>query len=168
MLDSKVKFFKALGDETRLTILSYLLEHSYCACDFSSLTNKDQTTVSKHLKVLVEAGILKYERKGRNIIYSIKNEEIGRLLESLGIRDIKPCCNGQQVSRFCSTDNTENLITNIIDGKTNYLAENKITDKPTENKSQDKKPTENKSQNKSQDKKPIENKSQDKKGISEK
>jgi DNA-binding transcriptional ArsR family regulator len=164
MLDSKVKFFKALGDETRLTILSYLLEHSYCACDFSSLTKKDQTTVSKHLKVLVEAGILKYERKGRNIIYSIKNEEIGRLLESLGIRDIKPCCNGQQVSRFCSTDKTENRITNIINVRTNYLAENKTTDKPTENKSQDKKPIENKSQ----DKKPIENKSQDKKGISEK
>ncbi|WP_235283382.1 hypothetical protein [Methanosarcina sp. 2.H.A.1B.4] len=96
------------------------------------------------------------------------------MLESLGIRDIKPCCNGQQVSRFCSTDKTENRITNIINVRTNYLAENKTTDKPTENKSQDKKPIENKPQdkkpieNKSQDKKPIENKSQDKKGISEK
>ncbi|HIH92814.1 TPA: winged helix-turn-helix transcriptional regulator [Methanosarcina acetivorans] len=101
MLGSKVKFFKALGDETRLTILSYLLEHSYCACDFSSLTKKDQTTVSKHLKVLVEAGILKYERQGRNIIYSIKNEEIRDLLVSLGIRDIKPCCDGRQTSGVC-------------------------------------------------------------------
>ena len=72
MLENKVKFFKALGDETRLTILSYLLEHSYCACDFISLTEKDQTTVSKHLKVLVEAGVLKYEKRGRNVIYSIK------------------------------------------------------------------------------------------------
>ncbi|MCC4770970.1 metalloregulator ArsR/SmtB family transcription factor [Methanosarcina sp. DH2] len=106
MIDSKVKFFKALGDETRLTILSYLLEHSYCACDFSSLTKKDQTTVSKHLKVLVEAGILKYEKQGRNIIYSIKNEETNCLLLSLGIRDIKPCCDKQHFSRVCSTDKT--------------------------------------------------------------
>jgi len=104
MLGSKVKFFKALGDETRLTILSYLLEHSYCACDFSSLTKKDQTTVSKHLKVLVEAGILKYERQGRNIIYSIKNEEIRDLLVFLGIRDVKPCCNGQQTSGVCCAE----------------------------------------------------------------
>jgi len=107
MLDSKVKFFKALGDKTRLTILSYLLEHSYCACDFSSLTKKDQTTVSKHLKVLVEAGILKYEKQGRNIIYSIKNKEIEDLLLSLGIRDIKPCCDKQQVSGVCPMCKTE-------------------------------------------------------------
>ncbi|MDY9927594.1 metalloregulator ArsR/SmtB family transcription factor [Methanosarcina sp.] len=106
MIDSKVKFFKALGDETRLTILSYLLEHSYCACDFSSLTKKDQITVSKHLKVLVEAGILKYEKQGRNIIYSIKNEETNCLLLSLGIRDIKPCCDKQHFSRVCSIDKT--------------------------------------------------------------
>jgi ArsR family transcriptional regulator len=124
MLDSKVKFFKALGDETRLTILSYLLEHSYCACDFSSLTKKDQTTVSKHLKVLVEAGILKCDRQGRNIIYSIKNDEIECLLSSLGIRDIKPCCNGQQVSRVCYTEKTENRIHNIINEKTNDRADN--------------------------------------------
>ena len=113
MLDSKVKFFKALGDETRLTILSYLLEHSYCACDFSSLTKKDQTTVSKHLKVLVEAGILKYEKQGRNIIYSIKNREIECLLLSLGVQDIKPCCHAQHFSRVCPADKTETKINNI-------------------------------------------------------
>ena len=78
MLENKVKFFKALADGTRLTILSYLLEHSYCACDFSSLTEKDQSTVSKHLKVLFEAGILKYEKKGRNVIYTIRDQETGK------------------------------------------------------------------------------------------
>lgn len=128
MLDSKVKFFKALGDETRLTILSYLLEHSYCACDFSSLTKKDQTTVSKHLKVLVEAGILKYEKRGRNIIYSIKNEEIEVLLLSLGIRDVKPCCDGQQVSGVCPVCKTENRIISTINESTDNLVENKDKD----------------------------------------
>lgn len=103
MLEKKVKFFKALADGTRLTILSYLLEHSFCACDFSSLTEKDQSTVSKHLKVLVEAGILKYEKKGRNIIYTIRDDDIKNLLISLGIREIKPCCNGQE-SRIFFTD----------------------------------------------------------------
>ena len=114
MLDDKVKFFKALGDETRLTIISYLLEHSYCACDFSSLTKKDQTTVSKHLKVLVEAGILKYEKQGRNIIYSIKSKEIECLLVSLGIRDIKPCCDGKQAPGFCYSDKTESRISSCV------------------------------------------------------
>lgn len=128
MLDSKVKFFKALGDETRLTILSYLLEHSYCACDFSSLTKKDQTTVSKHLKVLVEAGILKYEKQGRNIIYSIKNGEIEVLLLSLGIRDVKPCCDGQQVSEVCPICKIENRVNNTINESTDSRVENKAKD----------------------------------------
>jgi ArsR family transcriptional regulator len=123
MLDSKVKFFKALGDETRLTILSYLLEHSYCACDFSSLTKKDQTTVSKHLKVLVEAGILKYEKQGRNIIYSIKNREIECLLISLGIRDVKPCCDGQQASGFCYSIKAGNRINNAVNERTEDRAD---------------------------------------------
>jgi arsenite methyltransferase len=92
MLEKKVKFFKALADGTRLTILSYLLEHGYCACDFSSLTEKDQLTISKHLKVLVEAGMLKSEKRGRNIIYTI--------------REIKPCCNGPKDSRSFLMDET--------------------------------------------------------------
>ncbi len=89
MVKNKVKFFKALGDETRLSIVKYLLNNEYCACEFTSLTRKDQTTVSRHLKVLVEAGILKYEKKSRNIIYSIKDDEIKKGLLNFGI---KSCC----------------------------------------------------------------------------
>jgi len=123
MLDSKVKFFKALGDETRLTILSYLLEHSYCACDFSSLTKRDQTTVSKHLRVLVEAGILKYEKQGRNIIYSIKDEETSYLLLSLGIKDIKPCCEKQQISQVCPVCKKKYRTNNTVNDSTDNQVE---------------------------------------------
>lgn len=107
MLENKAKFFRALGDETRLTILAYLLKHNYCACDFAPLTEKDQTTVSKHLKVLFEAGILKYEKKGRNIIYSIRNEEIREILLFLGVGDVKPCCSGQEDCRAYYRDETD-------------------------------------------------------------
>lgn len=107
MLENKAKFFRALGDETRLTILSYLLEHSYCACDFTPLTEKDQTTVSKHLRVLVEADILKYEKKGRNIIYSIRNEDIRKILLFLGVGEVKPCCKGPEAFRICCKDEVE-------------------------------------------------------------
>lgn len=92
MVKNKVKFFKALGDETRLRIVKYLLDHEYCACDFTSMTKKDQTTISRHLKVLVEAGILKYEKKGRNIIYSIRDNGVKKALLNFGIKGIKSCC----------------------------------------------------------------------------
>lgn len=95
MIQNKVKFFKALGDETRLNIVKYLLNNNYCACEFTSMTNKDQTTVSRHLKVLVEAGILKYKKDGRNIIYSIENNEVKRVLINFGIKGANYCCEGE-------------------------------------------------------------------------
>ncbi|MEM2902398.1 MAG: metalloregulator ArsR/SmtB family transcription factor [Candidatus Bathyarchaeia archaeon] len=91
-MEDKVKFFKALGDETRLKIVRYLLNHKYCACDFTQMTKRDQTTISRHLKILVEAGILKNEKKGRNIIYSIKDGEVEKILLNLGITGLKSCC----------------------------------------------------------------------------
>ncbi|MGB9940453.1 metalloregulator ArsR/SmtB family transcription factor, partial [Methanosarcina sp.] len=107
MLENKVKFFKALADGTRLTILSYLLENSYCACDFTPLTEKDQTTVSKHLKVLADSGILKYEKRGRNVIYSIRDESTREMLLVLGIGAVKPCCCDSPGSGAFSTDEDE-------------------------------------------------------------
>ncbi|MFO8051701.1 MAG: metalloregulator ArsR/SmtB family transcription factor [Thermoplasmatota archaeon] len=92
MIKNKVKFFKALGDETRLKIVRYLLDNDHCACDFTSMTKKHQTTVSRHLKVLVDAGILKFEKDGRNIIYSLKNDEVRTVLLNFGIKGIEACC----------------------------------------------------------------------------
>lgn len=86
MIKEKVKFFKALGDETRLNIVCHLLGNEYCACAFTLMTKKDQTTVSRHLKVLTDANIIKYEKKGRNIHYSIKDNEIRKILKDLGIK----------------------------------------------------------------------------------
>lgn len=110
MLENKTKFFRTLGDETRLTILSYLLEHSYCACDFTPLTEKDQTTVSKHLRVLVGAGILKSEKRGRNIIYSIRSEDIRKILLFLGIEKVKSCCKDPDDSLGCCKDEIQDKI----------------------------------------------------------
>ncbi len=94
MMEDKAKFFKALGDETRLKIVACLLNHEHCACEFTVITNKDQTTNSRHLRVLVEAGILKYRKEGRNIIYSIKDDELREVLSTVGIEEIESCCKG--------------------------------------------------------------------------
>lgn len=91
-MNDMVKFFKALGDETRLCIVSFLLMKDHCACEFTSCINKDQTTISRHLKILVEAGILRYEKDGRNIIYSIRDEDIKNMLKSLGVEASMDCC----------------------------------------------------------------------------
>lgn len=91
MINDQAKFFKALGDKTRLKIVRCMLARDFCACIFADMTKKDQTTVSRHLKVLAEAGVIKFEKKGRNIIYSIKNKEVKKVLIDFGIKPIREC-----------------------------------------------------------------------------
>ncbi|KXA90822.1 hypothetical protein AKJ64_05195 [candidate division MSBL1 archaeon SCGC-AAA259E17] len=92
MIEEKVKLFKALGNETRLRIVRYLLENERCACDFEPMVDRDQTTISRHLKVLTEAGILEKERDGKNVVYRIGDGNLKDTLRELGIEEIEPCC----------------------------------------------------------------------------
>ena len=89
-----VKLFKALGEGSRLRIVECLLHIDLCACEFSTITHRDQTTASRHLKILVEAGILKSERQGRNIIFSIASEDMRTLLLGFGIEPVECCQEG--------------------------------------------------------------------------
>ena len=92
-----IKFFKALSDETRLGIIEYLLHEEWFACDFANIINKDQTTISRHLKVLVQAEILTSEKKGRNIIYRIKDNEMKKRLQEFGLKpNVKECCKNKK------------------------------------------------------------------------
>ncbi len=97
MLSDNVKLFKALGDETRLTIVGYLLNEERCACEFQA-ANKDQTTISRHLKVLHEAGVVKFEKQGRKVIYSISSREMRSRLEAMGVEAQQTCCPGGSLS----------------------------------------------------------------------
>lgn len=97
MSDNDAKFFKALGDDTRLSIVGFLLGNEHCACDFDELT-KDQTTISRHLKILTEAGVIKQEKKGRNVICSIKDASVRKRLLNMGIKQKDSCCESNKVT----------------------------------------------------------------------
>ncbi len=92
MPDDPVKFFKALGEETRLCIVRCLLDSEHCACEFDMVTGRDQTTVSRHLRILVEGGVLKYRKDGRNVIYSIRDADVRKVLTDFGLRPLESCC----------------------------------------------------------------------------
>ena len=64
----------ALNDETRLTILRFIDENgAVCVCDIEQSFGMIQSRISRHLKILKEAGFLKVERKGRWAYYSIRS-----------------------------------------------------------------------------------------------
>jgi len=84
-LSECARLFKALGDETRLAILRQLREQGQvCACDFVSCCDVAQPTVSHHLKVLRQAGLVSRERRGLSIFYRLEPDALER------VRDLLP------------------------------------------------------------------------------
>lgn len=79
-LDPDVRLLAALADPTRLEILHELAGSAeVCACDFADCCNVSQPTVSHHLKVLREAGVVVSERRGNSIFYRISPDLIERM-----------------------------------------------------------------------------------------
>jgi ArsR family transcriptional regulator, arsenate/arsenite/antimonite-responsive transcriptional repressor len=79
-LDADVRLFHALADPTRLAIVRELGQTtSICACDFTATCGVSQPTVSHHLRVLREAGVVRTHRQGTSIEYSLDPDVRGRL-----------------------------------------------------------------------------------------
>ncbi|TDT31185.1 ArsR/SmtB family transcription factor [Naumannella halotolerans] len=78
--------FKALGDATRVRLLSLVAAHEggeACVCDLTEPVGLAQSTVSHHLKILVEAGLLTRTQRGKWGYYAVSPgalARIGRLL----------------------------------------------------------------------------------------
>ena len=74
--------FAALADPVRLRLLSLLATAeggAVCACDLVEPVGKTQPTVSHHLKVLADAGLVTNERRGRNVWYAVVPTALQRL-----------------------------------------------------------------------------------------
>jgi len=75
-----VRLLAALADPVRLAIVRQLAAcDGICACDFTDVTDVSQPTVSHHLRVLREAGVVTSERRGSWVYYRLAPEAIGRL-----------------------------------------------------------------------------------------
>jgi ArsR family transcriptional regulator len=73
-MKSFIKIMKALSDPNRVKILKILQRKSgLCVCELKSLLHIAQPTVSKHLKVLEEAGLVEYRKDGLWVNYSLAN-----------------------------------------------------------------------------------------------
>jgi len=72
-LTDEATLFKALADPVRVSILATLAraEHEVCVCDFTSGVELNQSTVSHHLKILKDAGLVTSVRRGTWGYYSL-------------------------------------------------------------------------------------------------
>jgi len=77
----------AVADPVRLQVLSIIANEpsgEVCACDFVGPLGKSQPTVSHHLKVLAEAGLVEGDKRGRWVWYRLSDNSLDRLAASLG------------------------------------------------------------------------------------
>jgi ArsR family transcriptional regulator, arsenate/arsenite/antimonite-responsive transcriptional repressor len=81
--------FAALGDPVRLRLLSLLANAeggAVCVCDLTEPVGRSQGTVSHHLKVLSNAGLVVSEKRGRNQWYSVVPSALEALRSALATR----------------------------------------------------------------------------------
>jgi ArsR family transcriptional regulator, arsenate/arsenite/antimonite-responsive transcriptional repressor len=85
------RMFKALGDPVRLRLLSLVASHpggEACVCEISPAFDLSQPTISHHLKVLRETGLLECERRGTWVYYWVVPSALAQLSAVLGSTDI--------------------------------------------------------------------------------
>jgi ArsR family transcriptional regulator len=74
VVDSSARFFKALGDPTRLRILALLSHGELCVCHIEKALSLPQPTASRHLGTLKSAGVVESRREGSWVYYRLAEQ----------------------------------------------------------------------------------------------
>ena len=95
----EAEIFRALGDENRLRILGMLRDGEKCACRLLEVLGIGQPTLSHHMKILCDSGIVVGRKEGKWMHYRISPEGVqiakdylNGLTAADAARETKPCC----------------------------------------------------------------------------
>jgi ArsR family transcriptional regulator len=79
-IEGRAAILKALAHPSRLLIVEKLSEKPYCVFELTSMIGADTSTVSKHLSILKNAGIISDRKKGTSVYYSLEATCLLKLL----------------------------------------------------------------------------------------
>ena len=74
-------FFKTIGDETRLKILLVLSENIVCVNGIATILGMTKSAISHQLRILKQARLVKAERTGRHIYYTLNDEHVVHIVK---------------------------------------------------------------------------------------
>lgn len=90
-MDTKVPLYEkqaqvaqAIGHPNRIAILDFLKDGPQCVCDIAVAVSAERSNISRHLSLMVRAGILESEKQGLKVMYRIKTPCVLKFLDCLG------------------------------------------------------------------------------------
>ena len=81
----KAEILSAIAHENRIKIVEFLADGPKCACEIAPVLKLEQSNLSRHMKVLIQAGIVNHWKDGRKSMYEISDKNILRILEMVTI-----------------------------------------------------------------------------------
>jgi ArsR family transcriptional regulator len=72
LFQKQAEIAKAISHPLRIAVVDYLQNGEQCVCDIAEHTGSERSNISRHLAVMVNAGILDYHKEGLKVIYKLK------------------------------------------------------------------------------------------------
>lgn len=72
LFEKQAEIAKAIAHPLRIAIVNFLKDGEQCVCDIAEHTGSERSNVSRHLSVMVNAGLLEFRKEGLKVIYSLK------------------------------------------------------------------------------------------------
>jgi ArsR family transcriptional regulator len=72
LFEKQADIAKAIAHPLRIAIINFLKDGEQCVCDIAEFVGSERSNVSRHLSVMVNAGLLDYRKEGLKVIYKLK------------------------------------------------------------------------------------------------
>ena len=72
LFQKQAQIAQAIGHPLRLEIIDFLKDGEQCVCDIAEKIGSERSNVSRHLSVMVAAGVLEHRKEGLKVIYRLK------------------------------------------------------------------------------------------------
>jgi ArsR family transcriptional regulator len=72
LCEKQAEIAKAIAHPSRIAIIHFLKGGEQCVCDIAEYVGSERSNISRHLSVMVKAGVLEYRKEGLKVMYKLK------------------------------------------------------------------------------------------------
>ncbi|MCE5185862.1 MAG: metalloregulator ArsR/SmtB family transcription factor [Planctomycetaceae bacterium] len=83
LFERQASIAKAIGHPVRVAVIDFLKDGEQCVCDIAAKVGSERTNLSKHLSVMVSAGVLESRKDGLKVMYRLKTPCVVKFLGCL-------------------------------------------------------------------------------------